>query len=271
MATINAAHPLTASPPAPSLPEAESPAVHLQVLLRFSTAMTVLLAVASFPRASFFRVTEVVVTGHRDVAAAAVVAYARIRPGDALFAVSSADVADRVARHPRVAAARVTVRSTGQVLIAVSERRAVAAVATLDTFLIVDSSGLVIDSRPDPSALPVLRVVGLSPPWVKLGDELPAPQVRQALKVLGLLPQSIQRAGVEIRMDLAEEFTIVTAGGVHVLLGPLRGLGDRAAILPEILSAIRQHKIAPRHIDLRFNGNVVLKPGAATEGAGVGR
>ena len=221
--------------------------------------MAALLAAASFPRSSFFRVTEVVVTGNRQISAGDLIAYSRIRSGDALLSVSAEQAAARIRRHPRVAGARVTVLPGGQVVIKVAERVARAAVPHSNGFLIVDPSGVVIDSRSDRAGLPALLVAGLSLPWVRLGDSLPAPQIRPALEVLRLLPPSIRQNGIDIRMDAAEEFTIVTSDGVLVLLGPLRGLRERAAMLPEILAVLRRQKIAVQYLDLRFTDNVDRK------------
>ncbi|MGH2669095.1 MAG: cell division protein FtsQ/DivIB, partial [bacterium] len=175
-----------------------------------------------------------------------------------------------IRRHRRVAGARVTVLPSGQVVIKVAERRARAAVPHSNGFLIVDPSGVVIDSRRDRAGLPALLVAGLSLPWVRLGDALPAPQIRPALEVLRLLPPAIRQNGIDIRMDASEEFTIVTSDGVSVLLGPLRGLRERAAMLPEILVVLRAQKIAVQYLDLRFTGNVVVRPALPVSGEGVG-
>ncbi len=273
MPTIHPVHPLPTpldGSPSASLPEAESPTAQFVRLLRFSIIMTALLAAASFPRSTFFRVSDVAVTGNRQIRAGELIAYSAIRSGDALLSLSAAQAAARVARHPMVAGARVTLLPGGQVLIQVAERRARAAVAHLNGYLIVDASGIVMDTGSDRAGLPALRVAGLSLPWVRLGDQLPAPQIRPALEVLALLPSSIQQSRFEIRMDAAEEFTIVTSDGVPVLLGPRRGLRERAAMLPEILAILHRQKIAVQYLDLRFTGNVVVRPAGPPSGEGVG-
>lgn len=273
MPTIHSAHPLPTPPgdsSSASLAETESPTARFVRLLRFSIIMAALLAAASFPRSSFFRVTEVVVAGNRRLSAGELIAYSAIRSGDALLSVSAEQAAARVARHPKVAAARVTLLPRGQVLIQVAERQPRAAVAHPGGFLIVDASGILIDTRNDRAGLPALRVAGLSLPWVRLGDQLPAPQIRPALEVLALLPSSMQQSRIEVRMDAAEEFTIVTSDGVLVLLGPLRGLRERAAMLPEILAILDRQKLAVQYLDLRFPGNVVVRPAGPPSGAGVG-
>lgn len=249
-------------PASPSPLEAASLALHLESLLRFLTIMAVLLAAAALPLSSFFPVTEIVVEGVGKVFAQKIAARSGVRIGDPRFTVHAADIASRVADHPKIAKAQVTVQPSGRVQIEVSERRAVAAIPYHNAFLLVDASGVLVEKRVDRGSLPVLRVKDLSLPWVRVGDEVPAPEIGQTLKVLELLPAAAQDGPLEIRMDSAHEFSFVTAGGLLVLLGPMRGLGERAAILPQVISALRAQRISARYVDLRFLDNVVLRPAA---------
>jgi len=56
-----------------------------------------------------------------------------------------------------------------------------------------------------------------------------------------------------------------------VLLGPIRGLGERAALLPQVLSAMRDQKMAAQYVDLRFLDNIVLRPVTEASTGGDGR
>lgn len=258
--TAAGSHPASSSPP-----EAESLPVHLERLLRFTFIMLALLALAATPQSSFFSITGIDVRGGRQVSEGEIIARAGVRAGDPRSTVRPAAVAARVRTHPKIASAQVAVQPSGRVHIAITERRAVAAVSYHDSFLLVDASGIVIETGSEPGGLPILRIDGLTAPWIKIGDEVPAAQVRQTLRVLRLLPWSIKRDRLEIRMDTAEEFSIVI-GGVLVLLGPLRGLEERAAMLPHVLSAISDQKITVEYVDLRFLDNVVLRPARASRG-----
>lgn len=267
MHTSTAAGSLPASPPPP---EAETLSFHIDVLLRFATVMVALLALAALPQSSFFPVTGVDVRGMRRVSEYDIIARSGVRSGVSRFTIRAADVAARVTHHPKIASAMVAVQPSGRVQIAVMERRAIAAASYNNSFLLVDASRVVVEVRSDPDGLPVLKIDGMSLPWVKLGEEIPARQIRQALRVLELLPPSAKRTPLEIKMDSSGEFAIVS-GSLLVLLGPIRGLGERAAMLPQVLSAMRHQKIAAQYVDLRFLDNIVVRPVTEASAGGDGR
>lgn len=248
--------------PAPDVPS-------LIVLLRFATAMAMLLAVAAFPRSTFFQVREVAVSGARQISVPQVIALSGMHAGDLLFAVPAEDVAARVTRHPRVAAAQVHVTPGGRVQIAITERAPYAAVLRADTYVLIDPSGVAIEARGDPAGLPVIRVDGLALPWVRLGDHLPDARVEQALAILQELPAEIVGPGMQLRLDTGGDFSLVTPDALTVRLGQEHGLADRAGVLPDLLSAVRRRGLSVEYIDIRYGGNVVLRPAGATPGAGV--
>lgn len=238
--------------------------------LRFGTAMAVLLAVAAFPRSGFFRVQEIVITGARTVPAAEIASRAAVRPGELLFAVPAQEAAARVARHPRLASATVYVTPAGRVRIAVTERTPTAALPYRGGFLVLDASGVAIEHRTTAPRLPLLVVDGAVLAWVRLGDHVPSPPVRRVLDGLLELPPQVAGPGARVRLDAAtSEFSLITADGMTVLLGERRGLAERAAILPQLLAAVRQRRMVVEYLDLRFGGSVVLKPAGASGRAGV--
>lgn len=255
-------------PASPSPPEAASLALLFESFLRFFTIMAVLLAAAALPLSSLFPVTEIVVEGASQISAHTIAARSGVRIGDPRFAVQAAEIAARVARHPKIAKATVVVQPSGSVQIEVKERRAAAAIPYRNVFLSVDALGVLVERRVDRTGLPLLRIEDLSLPWVRVGDEVPTPQIGQALRVLQLLPPTAKRGPLEIRMDSADEFSIVTAGGLLVILGPLRGLGERASLLPQVMSELRERNISAQYVDLRFLDNVVLRPVAPRGGEG---
>ncbi len=255
-------------PASPSPPEAASLASRVESLLRFVTIMAVLLAAAALPLSSFFAVTEIVVNGIRQVSAHEIVARSGVRIGAPRFTVQAAEVATRVARHPKIAKALVVAHPSGRVEIDVTERRATAAIPYRNVFLLVDASGVLLEKRGDRGNLPLLRVEDLALPWVRVGDDVPVPEIGQTLRVLELLPAEATRGSVEIRMDSAGEFSFVAAGGLLVLLGPMRGLGERAAMFPQVISALGKQRISVQYVDLRFLDNVVLRPAAPTSPEG---
>jgi len=255
------ARPAAPSPQAaPAGPPTLGPLV---LLLRFSTVMTGLLAVASLPGSSVFAVREIAVVGARETPAAAILARAGLRPGDRLFAVPPSRIERRVATLPRVARAHVRLGITGRVTIEVEERPAYAAVPFRRQYLVVDPQGVVIDAQPAAGGLPLVTSEGFAPPWVRLGDRLPDAGVGTALAALGELPPGVVTPGTLVRADARGELVLATPDGITVRLGPPRGLRERASLLGELLAAVRARGLAVESLDLRFSGTVVMKPAGA--------
>ena len=269
MATLSAARaqPAAVSPTAEPAPVPRGPIETLSVLLRFGAVMAVVLAAASLPASSLIGVRRVVVVGARTVSAADIVSRSGIRPGDRLLGISTSRAAARVRTLPRVARAEVSIGLGGAVTIHVKERRPYAAVALRGHYLLLDASGVVIDTVPAAGRLPVVAAERLRPAWLQMGDRLPEPRVLLAVKALGDLPREVLAPGVKIRPAATGELALVTPDGITVRLGPLRGLRERAALLPQLLTAVRKRGVPVEYLDLRFSGNVVMKP-AAWPGAG---
>ncbi len=275
MATVNAAR--THLPPSPASAEATADAPPVAsvlalvfLLLRFSVVMAALLAVVSLPRSAFFPIREIRVSGTDQVPDSDVLARADLKVGDPRFAVPVADVANRIMRIPRIASADVRLGVGGQVTISVVERIPTAALTYKGEYLLIDRAGVVIEQRQDPLGLPVVRLERAAVPWAQLGARVSSVEAVRALEVLAILPPGVLRPGAQLKMQASGDLVLVTADGITVLLGQPRGLGDRVALLEPLLDAVRRQIAAIEYLDLRFAGNVVVKPNGAVPGrAGV--
>ena len=251
-------HPAAAPAVAPAPPLSRLSAVVL--LLRFGTVMAVALGIAAFPASSFFVVHTVRIQGLVQIRAAEIAVLTGLRPGDRLFAVPAGDVVARVMRHPRVARAAVSVTTSGAVVVRVVERLPYAAFPFEGRYLILDRTGVVIDARPSPAGLPIVAATGFTPEWTRPGDRLPSGGVDRALEALARLPVGVRLPGTRLRVDPRGDLTLFTPDGIAVRLGPLRGLAERAALMGELLDAVRARGLAVEYLDLRFTGSVVMKP-----------
>jgi cell division protein FtsQ len=271
MAT-SAAHsqPAAAHAAEPSPPPSRLSSVLL--LLRFGTVMAVALGAAALPTSSLFAVRSVQVRGTVQVPAAEIVALAGLRRGDRLFAVPAAEITARVLRHPRVARAAVRVGNGGQIVIRIAERIPYAAFPFRGRYLILDRAGIVIDDQWSAGTLPVITATAFVPEWVHLGDRLPTGGIERALAALDRLPAAVVVPGTRLRVEPQGDLVLFTPDGIAARLGPLRGLEERAALMPEILAAVRARGLAAEYLDLRFSGSVVMKPAPILPaGEGVGR
>ncbi|HXF82969.1 MAG TPA: cell division protein FtsQ/DivIB, partial [bacterium] len=171
--------------------------------------------------------------------------------------------ARRIAALPRVAEAAVTVGLDGRVTLFVRERTPQVAVPHRGGYLILDRSAIVLDVAPRPGRLPVVSAEGFAPAWVRAGSRLPDRRIDTALRALEDLPEGVRAAGMRLRVTTDEEVVLVTPDGIPVRLGAARGLPQRAALLPDLLDALRARRLAVEYLDLRYAGSVVLKPLAA--------
>ncbi|MGH2348397.1 MAG: cell division protein FtsQ/DivIB, partial [bacterium] len=227
-----------------------------------------LLAAASVPQSSFFTISDIRIEGARHVAPPDLQARTGLRLGAPVFGVSVEEIARRIAAHPRIRSVAVGITPAGRVTIRVDERSAAAAIRYQDRFVVVDRSGVAIAERADPGGLPVIATGGGELPWMRLGTAVPSSAVPASIEALAQLPAELPRAGLTLRRGPAGDLSIVTADRIVMRLGSSRGLAERTAMLPEILAALRARRLAVDYLDLRFTGNVIVKP--ATDGAGAG-
>jgi len=239
------------------------------LLCRFGTVAALLLAAASVPQSSFFAVKDIRVEGSRQIPAADLQVLTGLRLGAPLFSVSFDEIARRVAAHPRVRSVAVSVTPAGRVMVRVTERSAAAAIRYRDRFVVVDPVGVAIAERVDPGGLPVIATDGAGLPWMRLGTTVPSPAVPASIAALAELPAALPRAGLVVRRSPAGDITIETPDHILVRLGPVRGLAERAATLPQVLATLRARRLAVEYLDLRFTGNVIVKPAMDGTGAGV--
>lgn len=267
MAASDPAHAFPPAGPAPAestAPSSIAASVTASVasLLRFSAVMAVLLAVASLPASSLVTVRTVTVEDARTVSPSAILARAAVRPGDRLLGVSPAAVARAVETVPAVARADVTVGLDGTVTIRVAERVEVAAVPVRGVYLIVDRSGIVIGARAAPGALLVVTSSEIPPDWIRPGQRLPSRGAREGLEAIEDLPAAVRVPGTTVRVEPTGDLVLITADRITVRLGRRPGLRERAAVLVQLLKAVRDRGLALEYMDLRFAGSVVVKPAA---------
>lgn len=273
MATTHTAHPHLRTQPAVR-DEAVSEAVatpHLLSLLRFVAAMTVLLAAAAFPHSAFFTIRQITVAGTRQVDPEEVLALSGVRAGMPLFSQSARQIAARVGQHPRITSASLHLRPPDRVVIRTAERSALAAFPHRGGVLLLDRFGVAMGWQPMPDGLVLISADGAMLPWVRLGDRLPSAAAMRMIDAVQLLEADAIGTGARLRMDASGDLTLMTGDGIAVLLGQLRGLAARAAVLPQVLAAVRARGAGIEYLDLRFTGSVAFKPrpsGAAKGGVG---
>jgi len=233
--------------------------------------MAVLMAAVAFLQSSFFRISQITVRGTEHVSPDEIVARSDLYRGQTLSSIRPSDVASRLTALPWIAAARVQILPTGRVDLLVDERVPRAAMLFRHKYVLLDSEGVALEVSSPPPSVPLISVDGVTLPWVRLGDRVPSRGVRDAVRALALLPSEEIARGLRLHVDRAGAVIVTTADGVTVLLGSPRGLGGRAAMLPQVLAAIRRQRLRSASVDLRFSGSVILRGQPAALSKGVRR
>jgi hypothetical protein len=222
---------------------------------------------------------EVRVTGARALSAEGVVRAAALEGGRGRHDVFSLDVArarQRLLAHPRIEAATVQRRWPRTVELRITERVPVLLVRHGTTWEI-DSAGVLLAPPDDGLVADAPLLTGFGFEGIAAGTRVETPQVRRGLAwtraledpAPGLLAQVS-----EVSVDDPASTTLVLIGGTRVR-APAWPPGRRElSALGVVLGDLQQRQTAAREIDLRFKGQVIVRPlappalAAAAAGAG---
>ena len=186
------------------------------------------------------RLSTVSVKGTSRLTVGEVLAAAGVRTGGSLLSVSSDAIRRRVARLPAVAGVRVSRSWPHQLVIDVSERRPVAAIATGAgpdaAVTLLDAHGVAFAAVGGSTATDALLDVRVAPP--ALGTSTPA--AAAALSVWFSLPPSLRHQVRWVNADSADDVTLQLDHLAHnrvatVVWGSAADSTDKIAVLTALL------------------------------------
>jgi len=241
-------------------PDPRPPRVSLRQVARFLAAISALCAAAAFPASSVFDLHSVTVTGNSAVPAAAVLRLADLRPGVNAFRVNAGAIRERVRQDPRIEDIAVTMEFPSRARLVVRERAPVAALASGGGYVLLSADGVMITTSAERGSHPVLAVDGLGPADVSIGDVLRSPGALLGARIAGTLPAPLRDRIAAVRVDGAGEAMLVLWDGITVRLGGMKGMDDRLEMVPQVLDALVAQGLQVESVDLRFPGNIVVRP-----------
>jgi cell division protein FtsQ len=173
-------------------------------------------------------VRTVEVTGSRIAGPEQVRAVADVVDGTPLARVDLDDVSQRVRGLPSVASVAVRRSWPNTLVIEVTERVPVAAVAVAGGFAIVDADGIVFDRRADrPDSAVLLKVALLRP------DD---PTTRAALRVVVALTQPLRERLTQLVADSPTHIRLELTGGRVIVWGDAEQNESKAAVATALLN-----------------------------------
>ena len=207
-----------------------------------------------------FAVAVVEVQGTSRLSPAEVREAAAISPGENLFRLNSEEVVARLRRLGPVKRAEV-IRSFPNRVTLVVEERVPFTLAQAGRLYWLDEDG--VSLGPEPRAVtPRLPVItGIRPEEIRNAGES-AERARGAVSLIRSMLRTgspLTREISEIDMSGADGPVLYTVDGVEVRLGAVEW-EDRLGRLDGVLAQIRTLGEPVEYVDLRFRGQVVLKP-----------
>ncbi|WP_241460990.1 cell division protein FtsQ/DivIB [Bifidobacterium biavatii] len=211
------------------------------IALRAAAAVAVVAAVCSLVWLLFFspvlrlETGEISVTGGNEwVSRSEILAIADKQSGKSLLLVSAKDVKAQLTNIPGVTEADVTKRYPHGMAVKISAQQPAAMLKTSDSQMVaVDSKARVLNTvgHTSTKGIPVIEVKDVD-------ASLENKSVKEALKVLGGLPDAMRTSITKVTASTQDSITTEFNGGEHVVVwGDSSDLELKVAIVDKILSA----------------------------------
>ncbi len=218
--------------------------------LRLLLGLVALTALFLFLRSDLFAVRQVTVSGTEVLSADEVRHLAGLDRPLLIWQVWPRLVERRLAGHPRVQSARVTLGWPGRVLLKVTERRPVAYLSLSSGFAEVDAEGRVLGVGRWLRGAGEPVVTGLDLDDVRAGMRLRDPASLRAVAVAAALGPSGRARVAEIHLAAGGEVVLYTLEGLPVFLGVEERWEEKVQALEGILASLSRPALA-HYVDLR--------------------
>jgi cell division protein FtsQ len=204
-------------------------------------------------RSPLLDLDEVRIEGATNTAASEVIAAGGLQTGRPMTDLDIDRARAVIATLPWVDSVQVSRSWPGAVEVRITERRAIAALATDDgSWLVLDPTGRVLESRVDrPTHLPALASVGAT---AEPGASIAAAQ--PALALAGYLTADLRAWFVSVMTNPDGSIEADLASGIHVRFGSQAHLADKTIGLATVLTRVDLKDL--ERIDLTVPNSPVL-------------
>ena len=206
----------------------------------------IVLAAYAFLNSSYFTLDELEWVGLKYLSPGDLIDAAELPSGN-VFRIDKQALQALISAHVWVKTAYVNWSWPNHLTVHVSERQPVAVIVSRDSFLLLDSEGVLL---PPPrgfsyGSLPLVTNVDLEA----------SEQLISAARLLSRLPASLYDNVSEWNSG---EQTLITRSGTQILFGSLRELDRKVAALEALLEKLARKNTAPKKIDLRIVNSPVI-------------
>jgi cell division protein FtsQ len=204
-------------------------------------------------KSSYFKVGAVVVEGNHYIPVEDVYRIAEIPEPLNIFSLNTADIKMHLLHDLRIAEVDVSRRFPGTIVISIKERKPMAYIASGYGFSELDQQGVVLAAFKNLKQInvPMITSVRLDNEYV--GDQVENPTIKNVLKYLSLLDETILSQISEVNVKSPEQIVAYTVKSVHLRLGNSDKLVDQAKLTNDILHEISEKKMNVEYVDLTYS------------------
>ncbi len=211
-----------------------------------------------------FELSKVVVVGHQALRPEGIIKLVGLDPGSNIFDANLEAVRARVASHPWIKRARVSMRPPHFLQVDILERKP-AALITGDETLAVDEDGVVLGKPITPLAgcLPMIEEVSSRP--LRPGDSVRDARFARSMEAVFLFHDSpvIRRSCISVRNTGSGELRLRALGGKVEIMVSEQRMESQAGRLRAVAGDVLRHEkfgAGGLLFDLRFPGRVIVRP-----------
>jgi len=225
-----------------------------------------------FLHSSIFKVDKIYVSGARQVPQSQIIKMAGVVPGNNIFLVNEKACQRGVEAHPLIKSAVMVRHLPRQVEIKVEERKVWALIPYKEALLCIDEEGVCIDKSVNFSLVdhPVVTFSKM-PAEVGIGQVIYPDAIKMISGIWSRLSPEARRDISDFHYDIgSRELVINTEEGTEIRWGDASRPEEKLAHLEQVIKLekdiARQGKDSLQYIDLRFEGQPVLKTRALKAG-----
>ena len=220
-----------------------------------------------------FKLSKVVVTGHRTLRTGEIKKLLELEPGMNIFEADLAAVRERVASHPWIKRARVRMRPPHFLQVDILERKPAVLLVDRET-IAVDEDGVLLGRIRNPIAGCLPMVEGFDSRRWRPGDVVRDPRLSRSIEAVFLFRDSpvIRTSCISVRNTGSGQLRLrALEGKVELMVNEERMESQAGRLRAVADDVLHQEKFGAGDLrfDLRFPGRVIVRP-LAKDGGNIG-
>lgn len=218
-----------------------------------------LLALATFffLQSSFFRVTDIKVSGLKQLKKDQVISLSGLAPGVNIFRSDLRQAQSKISLNPLVEEVQVTRKLPRTISVNIQERKPLAVIPDKGSFIIVGNDGFVLSMAKNFSTINLPILTGIKITNATPGKIISDEKIQIALKYLQIMSLNLRAAVSEINLSDINNIRIYTIDGVEVRFGDDSRIADKIKLYGEVIGQNYKNKI--QYIDISYKGSPVIK------------